>query len=160
MKSVIGTLHKYADFNGRASRAEFLYFILFLISALVILLILNSIFSSENGVPIFLFLTFILFLLLLVPYISIITRRLHDTGKSGWWQLIGSVPVVGQIIFLFLVLSSGDEGPNQYGSDPKTGSVETNAVATAATEMTKNEHQTPTTMDDTTDLGNTGNRPS
>lgn len=56
--------------------------------------------------------------LLFVPSLAVIVRRLHDVGKSGWWYLICFVPL-GVFYFLYLMLSAGQVGPNQYGEDPK-----------------------------------------
>lgn len=45
-------------------------------------------------------------------------RRLHDTGRSGWWLLVSLVPIVGGIILLVLLASAGEPGPNRYGPPP------------------------------------------
>ena len=46
-------------------------------------------------------------------------RRLHDTGKSAWWLLIGVIPLVGNLILFFYMIADSDVGQNAYGSDPK-----------------------------------------
>jgi uncharacterized membrane protein YhaH (DUF805 family) len=51
----------------------------------------------------------------LVPSIAVGARRLHDVNKSGWWQLLVIVPVVGWIILLIWVIKKGDEGENRFG---------------------------------------------
>ena len=64
------------------------------------------------------FLALIFALAMLVPSISIAARRLHDTGRSGWWQLISLIPLIGAIVLIvFLVQDSHEE--NQYGPNPK-----------------------------------------
>lgn len=59
----------------------------------------------------------ILYIGLLIPMISASTRRLHDTSRSGWWQLIGIIPLVSLVLIYFYVVS-GDAGDNLYGSPP------------------------------------------
>jgi uncharacterized membrane protein YhaH (DUF805 family) len=49
----------------------------------------------------------------------LVWRRLHDTNRSGWWILIGLIPIVGPIILLVFYATEGDAGDNQYGPDPK-----------------------------------------
>ncbi|MGL1956800.1 MAG: DUF805 domain-containing protein [Colwellia sp.] len=111
MDYFIGALKQYADFNGRARRTEYWMFILIYIIISVILAVL--------GLDI---LSMIVGLALLVPSISIATRRLHDTGRCGWWQLIALIPIIGFIVLLvFLVQDSHDA--NDYGSNPKAGVV-------------------------------------
>jgi uncharacterized membrane protein YhaH (DUF805 family) len=54
-----------------------------------------------------------------VPGLAVLSRRLHDTGKSFWWVLIGLIPLLGAIVLLVFTCLPGTQGPNQYGSDPK-----------------------------------------
>lgn len=88
---------KYADFNGRASRSEYWWFVLFLVLAGLAASMINPIVSG-------------LFTLgTLLPSTAAATRRLHDTGRSGWWQLIVLVPLMGLIVILvFLAQESKD----------------------------------------------------
>ena len=57
-------------------------------------------------------------LAVLVPSIAVAIRRLHDTGRSGWWVLLGLVPVLSIILLIFLVLDS-QPNDNEYGPNPK-----------------------------------------
>ena len=57
-------------------------------------------------------------LALLVPSISIAARRLHDTGRTGWWQLIAFIPVIGFFVLIFFLVQDS-QGENQYGPSPK-----------------------------------------
>ncbi|MNZ93233.1 Inner membrane protein YhaI [compost metagenome] len=98
-ESVRVCLSKFADFSGRASRSEYWWFALF-----VFLGSLGTSMVSEMLGGIF-------GLAMLLPSIAVTTRRLHDTHRSGWWQLIYFVPIIGFIVMLvFLVQESkGDE---------------------------------------------------
>src|SRR5436305_1691005 len=58
-------------------------------------------------------------LAVLLPNLAVGVRRLHDTGKSGWWLLIGLIPIVGWIVLLVFFVTAGQPGNNQYGPDPK-----------------------------------------
>jgi uncharacterized membrane protein YhaH (DUF805 family) len=60
-------------------------------------------------------------LAVLVPGIAVGVRRLHDTGRSGWWWLIALIPVIGTIWIIVLFAIPGDQAANQYGADPKEG---------------------------------------
>ncbi|WP_049722031.1 DUF805 domain-containing protein [Gilvimarinus polysaccharolyticus] len=111
MNYFIDALKKYADFSGRARRKEYWMFILFYLIFYIAFLVVDSLLGT-------MFLTLIFSLVLLVPSISIAARRLHDTGRTGWWQLIGLIPLIGAIILLvFLVQDSHAE--NAYGPSPK-----------------------------------------
>lgn len=113
-------LKKYADFSGRAQRSEYWYFILFyslLWIGLAILDLMMDSFSKDLG---FGLLSGIFSLGVLVPSISVSVRRLHDTDRSGWWLLIGFVPLVGAIILLVFCLQDSQAGTNRFGPNPKT----------------------------------------
>ncbi len=104
--------NNYMNFNGRVRRKAFWMYILiyFVIS------IVASIIDSVLGIQL---VSLIVSLGLLLPSISISARRLHDTGRSGWWQLIGFIPVIGFIILIvFYVQDSHEE--NKFGVNPKS----------------------------------------
>jgi uncharacterized membrane protein YhaH (DUF805 family) len=106
-------LKKYADFSGRASRAEFWCFFLFCIIAEIILLILDSMLNT-GGI---LFSIFVL--AVFIPTIAVEVRRLHDIGKSGWFLLLIFIPIIGPIILLIWFIKDSQSGTNQYGPNPK-----------------------------------------
>jgi uncharacterized membrane protein YhaH (DUF805 family) len=58
-------------------------------------------------------------LAVLLPGLGVSVRRLHDTGRSGWWLFIGLIPLIGAIILLIYMVSDSQEGTNQYGPSPK-----------------------------------------
>jgi uncharacterized membrane protein YhaH (DUF805 family) len=111
MEHFFGAFKKYADFSGRARRQEYWMFILIYMIIYIVLAVLD-----ETVGTMVLGLVFIL--VTLIPSISIATRRLHDTGRSGWWQLIALIPLIGTIVLIvFLAQNSHDE--NAYGPNPK-----------------------------------------
>ena len=97
----------YANFNGRARRSEYWYFVL-----------LNSLVSLLSATPLAL-LVGLYSLAVLVPSLAAAVRRLHDTGRSGLWLLLMLIPLVGEIIVIIWMCEDSKPGPNQYGPDPK-----------------------------------------
>lgn len=111
--------YKYADFTGRASRSEYWTFTLFKWLLLFFIMQLSaigggqSILAKVGGAT-----STICFLAFIIPSLAVSVRRLHDTGKSGWWLLFGIIPVLGSlVIFIFNIMAS-DIGPNKYGNNP------------------------------------------
>jgi uncharacterized membrane protein YhaH (DUF805 family) len=104
MKYFIDALRRYADFSGRASRKEYWYFVLF-----------NCLFAFAFGFFSALlkveFLSNVYTLAMLIPGISVGVRRMHDTGKSGWYILV-------PILNLVIACTQGDPGENEYGPEP------------------------------------------
>lgn len=105
MEAVKVCFAKYADFNGRASRAEYWWFFLFIVAVgFAISMISNT-------------LSWVFYLVTLVPSIAAAARRLHDTDRSGWIQLIALIPLVGWIVVLYFLAQETKE-PNRYGPAP------------------------------------------
>ena len=105
-------LKKYAVFSGRARRKEYWMFLLFHIIIIIALGVIESIVGTNSVIALFYMLA------ILLPGLAVTVRRLHDTGKSGWWLLIGLVPLIGIVILVFMV-QDGQAGDNQYGPNPK-----------------------------------------
>lgn len=59
-------------------------------------------------------------LAIIIPSIAVGVRRMHDIGKSGWFLLLGLIPLIGWIILIYFYAKEGDAGPNQYGPNPKS----------------------------------------
>ena len=118
---------QFSDFKGRARRKEYWMYSLFQVLIGFSLYLISFIFftnvldyDNEKGLYSSLLL-FALFLMLhFIPNIAIAVRRLHDTGKSGWWYLLSLIPYIGPfILFILLVLDSSEE-ENQWGVNPKS----------------------------------------
>jgi uncharacterized membrane protein YhaH (DUF805 family) len=108
IESVRTCFIKYADFSGCASRSEFWWWVLFEVIAQFALDIVSLNISLAFAVA------------TLLPFTAVTTRRLHDTDKSGWFQLVGIVPFLGWIL---LIVWCAQEGrPNQYGGNQPPGS--------------------------------------
>lgn len=105
---------KYMDFTGRAPRSEYWYYILAYFIGSVVL----SIVGALAGESVRMALLGIYSLALLLPTLAVAVRRLHDLDKSGWWILIGLVPLIGGLVLLFFYVQKGTNGPNRYGNDP------------------------------------------
>ena len=112
-------LKKYATFSGRAQRAEYWWF--YLISTLIIIGLslidqATGTLDEETGMGL---LTTLYSLAILIPSIAVGVRRLHDTGRSGWWLLIGLIPVIGSIVLIVFFVLDSEPGENAYGANPK-----------------------------------------
>ena len=115
VKSVI--LKNYVNFEGRATRAEFWWFFLFNVIVSVVL----NIFGPKIGGT----LSGIWSLAILLPYLGLSVRRLHDINKSGWLMLLGLIPIIGWIILIYWWAQPGDTSENQYGPVPQTPTADT-----------------------------------
>ena len=110
---------KSFSFSGRARRKEYWMFVLIAVLIAIFLALADGItgtYSSELG---FGLLGGLFLLGILIQSIAVGVRRLHDTGRSGWWLLLNLIPLVGPIIVLVLMALDGQSGDNAYGSNPK-----------------------------------------
>ena len=118
MSWYLQVLKKYTDFNGRARRKEYWFFVLFYFIIYTILTIVDiviGVYNTESSIGI---LSGVYILALIIPFYAVMIRRLHDTGKSGWWSLLGIIPLINLILLIFFVQDS-QTGENQYGPNPK-----------------------------------------
>jgi uncharacterized membrane protein YhaH (DUF805 family) len=112
-------LRKYADFQGRARRAEYWLFALFLAVVFCALFLLNGlIFAGGEESPL-MFVIGVGVLGIFVPGVALRVRRLHDTGRSGWWLLLNILPALGPLVLFIFDVWPGVVGPNKFGPDPK-----------------------------------------
>lgn len=139
-QSVTTCMRKYATFTGRASRSEYWWFFLFFV-----LIYLVARFSGETA-------ELIALLVLLLPFLAVNFRRLHDVGRSGWWywmppalitagdiliwRIGRGIAVIDIFVFLGLfslavmiywMVSPGDTEANRYGEPPIEGPQVRNA---------------------------------
>ena len=108
-------LQKYAVFSGRSRRKEFWMFVLFTFVVEIVLAIIGT-YNTALGIGL---LSGLFYLAILVPSIALNTRRLHDIGKSGWFQLLFIIPIVGFILWIIWMVRDSDDGVNKYGPSPK-----------------------------------------
>jgi uncharacterized membrane protein YhaH (DUF805 family) len=99
------------NFNGRASRSAYWWYAL----ALVIVDVVLNIFSSVIGSSALSLLISLVLIVVGLSGLSVGVRRLHDTDKSGWWLLIGLIPIIGTIIVIVFLCQSGTPGQNRFG---------------------------------------------
>lgn len=113
MNWYLAVLKNYAGFAGRARRTE--YWMFFLINFIIVAVLDIIGLALKLGT----YLGIIYSLAVLLPALAVAVRRLHDTGRSGWWVLISFVPLVGTIILIVFLATEGQPGDNQYGPNPK-----------------------------------------
>ena len=112
---------RYAQFSGRASKREFWGFMLFRMVAVVAIFFVTVIMFeiNESLGGIFSLLCWLFAIALVIPDLSVGVRRLHDIGKSGWWFLIGLVPLIGPIWLIILWCQASVNEDNQWGGLPE-----------------------------------------
>jgi uncharacterized membrane protein YhaH (DUF805 family) len=108
-ESVKTCFTKYVDFNGRASRSEYWWFVLFIFAGDIVL------YFFGHSLP------RLFELVTLLPSISAATRRLHDTNRSGWMQLLLLIPLLGWAVVIYFLVQESKE-PNKFGAAPATSS--------------------------------------
>lgn len=117
MKWYLKVLRQYADFGGRARRAEYWMFTLVSVIISVVLAIVDAAISRTfAGLGV---LGLIYWLAVLLPSLAVGARRLHDIGRSGWWQLLQLIPIIGAIVVIVFFATDGNRGTNAYGPDPQ-----------------------------------------
>ena len=117
MNWYVAVLKNYVGFNGRAGRQEFWMFVLFNIVIDIVLSIVDLAINSQ-------LLAGLYGLAVLLPSLAVAVRRLHDTGRSGWWILIGIIPIIGWIVLIVFYAAEGQPNANQFGPTPRLTPVE------------------------------------
>ena len=113
MEWYIKVLEHYVDFEGRARRMEYWMFVLINLFIILGLGLLEALIGTGGVIG------SLYSLAILIPSIAVSVRRLHDTGRSGWWILIGFIPVIGTLVLLIFYCLDGEPGDNEWGPDPK-----------------------------------------
>lgn len=124
MSAYLTAMRRYFDFSGRSTRSEFWLFTLAMMILMVIAIAADSAIESP-GV-----LAGLVYAAHVIPSFSVTVRRLHDIDRSGWWVLIGFVPLVGSIVLLVFACTGGTDAPNRFGV--RRGSPASPAPAPAA----------------------------
>lgn len=119
MNLIINVFRKSLDFTGRSRRKEFWTYAFFNGAIVFILTFYYYFFSNGTMAHLLEILNTVLGLGLLFPLIALTVRRLHDTGRSGWWALVIFVPVIGQLAFLVFMMQNSEIGYNEYGEYSK-----------------------------------------
>jgi len=102
-KSISTCFSKYADFSGRASRSEFWWWALFVFLGSAVTGVISQMLSAVFSLAI------------LLPYLAVAARRLHDTDRSAWLLLLNLIPLIGWIVLLVFYIQEGKE-PNRFGA--------------------------------------------
>jgi uncharacterized membrane protein YhaH (DUF805 family) len=128
MQWYLKVLKQYADFNGRARRSEFWFFMLFNFIIEMVLSIIAGVIigasSAGSGQPnptiaILAEIPLIIYCLaVIVPTLAVSVRRLHDTSRNGWLVLLSFVPIAN-IVLLIFYFGDSTPGANEYGPNPK-----------------------------------------
>lgn len=132
MNWYLKVFRQFGDFSTRARRQEYWMFVLFnMIFAIVAMVVDNILGTTMDPLPYGV--VYALYALAaLIPGLAVAVRRLHDTGRSGWWILIAVIPLVGAIILLVFLCQDSQAGSNEYGPNPKdvggnaTGALDSN----------------------------------
>lgn len=132
-ESIKTCLSKFVTWQGRASRSEYWYFVLFAVicyavsvvidRALGLTFMMANPISGEQQSMGYGYVYCLTALVLLLPSLSAMVRRLHDTNRSGWWYWIALIPLIGIILLIVWFCSRGTVGNNNYGSDPLGGEL-------------------------------------
>jgi len=122
MNWYLDVLKKYVVFSGRARRKEYWMFVLFNIIISIVLGFIDGMMGTggHSGIGL---LAGIYTLAVLLPSIAVAVRRLHDTGRTGWWLLIAFVPLIGALVLLVFMVLDSQPGTNAYGPNPKEGAA-------------------------------------
>jgi uncharacterized membrane protein YhaH (DUF805 family) len=119
MRWYIDAIFNYVNFKGRERRRAYWMFFLFNIVVATLVSLLDGAFDIKVGATDTGILSMVYAVFIFLPSLAIAVRRLHDTGRSGWWVLINLVPLVGWIIMLVFLCQDSYYGDNEYGPCPK-----------------------------------------
>ncbi len=120
---------KYATFSGRAPRSEYWWFVVFLWLGSILSSLVDSVLfgTVTMGPGTFMaysdtaYLSATFSLATIIPTLAVAVRRLHDTDRSGWWLLVGLIPMIGMIVLIVFFATEGTRGDNRFGPDPLAG---------------------------------------
>src|ERR1700678_995851 len=111
VQAVSAGFSNYVKFSGRAIRSEYWYWVLFTALGNIVAGIIDAVIGTSVINPLF-------GLAVILPSIAVAIRRLHDLDRTGWWLLIGLIPLIGWIILIIWYCSRGTGGPKPLWADP------------------------------------------
>ncbi len=120
-EAVAAAFRNYVNFRDRASRSEYWWFFLFIFVANLVLGAIEGAMGLAAGHG---FLSMLFGLVTFIPGLAVGARRLHDADRSGWWLLLGFVPLIGIVVLLIWFAQRGTPGTNRFGPDPLGGDEE------------------------------------
>ena len=114
-------LVKYSTFSGRSRRSEYWYFkLLYYLIIIIIAVPLAFYFNDENEFNKAFNIVYLVYsLLFLIPNIAVTVRRIHDTGRSGYYFFMYFIPIIGPFFILYYCICDSQEQTNEYGPSPK-----------------------------------------
>ena len=119
MNWYVDVLRKYAVFSGRARRKEYWFFVLFNLLIVAGLTLVDTFVGTYDPIREIGLLSGLYGIGVILPSVAVGARRLHDSGRTAWWLLIGLVPVIGAIVLLIFFVLDSQMGDNEYGPNPK-----------------------------------------
>lgn len=128
MNWYLKVLKQYADFSGRARRKEYWMYTLFNLIFAITAAILDNILGTTFGEIPYGVIYLLYALVVFIPGLAVLVRRLHDIGKSGWMIFISLIPLIGSIWLLILLVTDSEHGSNKWGSNPKSDNEEIDQI--------------------------------
>lgn len=112
MNAYVDAIRRYFDFKGRSSRSEFWMFTLVVFMGGIVALILDTAIGNlQSGPP---FITALWVIPHYIPALAVAVRRLHDIDRTGWWILIGIIPI-GALVLIVSYCQASTPGANRFG---------------------------------------------
>jgi len=119
-QAISSGFRNYVNFSDRAARSQYWFWFLFYLIVMIVTGGIDiALFKDVQVLPI----NSLAGLALLLPNIAVAVRRLHDIDRTGWWLLIGFVPLIGLIVLIVFFCQAGTPGQNRFGPDPLAGDV-------------------------------------
>lgn len=129
MNAYLDAMRRYASFSGRSTRSQFWLYTLFFGILLVVAAIVDGVIEGPGNTGV---VSGVVVLAHLIPSLAVTVRRLHDIDRTGWWALIGLIPLLGSIVLLVFSCTASTQGPNRFG--PPVGEWELAPVSTTRVE--------------------------
>ncbi|STD04988.1 Inner membrane protein yhaH [Dermatophilus congolensis] len=122
-EAIVTCLRQFFVFSGRARRSEYWWFFAFGVAAMFVTTLIDAVLFPFTASELTALgpLGNVVSLVLLVPMLAVGSRRMHDTGRSGWWLLIQLIPLLGPVVFGILAARRGTAGHNAFGAAPTGG---------------------------------------